>query len=271
MDDGTPDAGAALLERALGYALCAVRPVTPRELNRPTPCGRWDLRALLWHTNDSLAALYEGIEDGYVGVEPASRVRVGDGEVRDGEVRDGEVRDGEDGDGEDGDVTGTRGRHLDEEPAPEPGPVPEPEPEPEPEPGGADDPAAAFRARASRLLGAWAAADCPAGRLVAVDGLPLPAAALARTGALEIAVHGWDIAQAMALPRPVPAALATQLMRTARQLVPRPAVRHPLFGPPLSVPAEADPSDRLVAFLGRDPNGGWRGQGHDAEGRGAQA
>jgi uncharacterized protein (TIGR03086 family) len=88
---------------------------------------------------------------------------------------------------------------------------------------------------------------------VAIADLPLTAAAIARTGALEIAVHGWDIAQATGLPRPVPAALATELMRTARQLVPGPAARHPLFGPPLTVSADADPSDRLVAFLGRDP------------------
>lgn len=195
MDHGTLKSETALLERALGYALCAVRPVTPPALARPTPCRSWDLRALLWHTNDSLAALHEGIEDGHVGLAPA--------------------------------------------------PVREHEP----------DPAAAFRTRASRLLGAWASARGPAGRIVAIADLPLTAAAIARTGALEIAVHGWDIAQATGLPRPVPAALATELMRTARQLVPGPAARHPLFGPPLTVPAEADPSDRLVAFLGRDPYG----------------
>ncbi|MGH3313516.1 MAG: hypothetical protein ACRDP3_23500, partial [Streptomyces sp.] len=61
-----------------------------------------------------------------------------------------------------------------------------------------------------------------------------------------------------------PAALATALMRTARQLVPGPAARAPLFGPPFTVPAEADPSDRLIAFLGRDPYG-WDGydRSHD--------
>ncbi|OEV06603.1 hypothetical protein AN219_34060, partial [Streptomyces nanshensis] len=134
MDDGTPNAGAALLERALGYALCAVRPVTPGALERPTPCGRWDLRALLWHTNDSLAALCEGVEDGYVALGPAVPGRDG--------VRGG-VRVGERG--------GDPGR------APEGGTY-----------GGSDDPATAFRTRASRLMGAWAASDGPAGRLVGV-------------------------------------------------------------------------------------------------------
>ncbi|MCH6160660.1 maleylpyruvate isomerase family mycothiol-dependent enzyme [Streptomyces marispadix] len=227
MDDGTPETGTALLERALGYALCAVRPVTAPTLDRPTPCGSWDLGALLWHACDSLAALYEGFEDGYVA--PAER-----------------------------------------EPRPEPEPVRdmgrEPVPGTEPESQHSlgrgrtvrdDDPAAVFRARASRLLGAWTAAE-GGGRLVAIGDLPLTAAALAGAGALEIAVHGWDVAQATGLPRPVPASLATVLMRTARQLVPRPSARHPLFGPPLTVPAEADPSDRLVAFLGRDPYWAWR-------------
>ncbi|SCK10975.1 TIGR03086 family metal-binding protein [Streptomyces sp. WMMB 322] len=207
MDDGTRDAGTALLERALGYALCAVRPVTAPALNRATPCGRWDLRALLWHTNDSLAALCEGIEDGHVALEPPAAAG-----------------------GSESDRRGPR------------------------------DPAAAFRAAASRLMGAWAGSRTPARRLVAVDDLPLTAAALARTGALEIAVHGWDIAQAIGLPRPVPAALATELIRTARQLVPGPEARHPLFAPPVTVPAEADPSDRLVAFLGRDPYRTRRGE-----------
>jgi len=193
MDDGTTESGTELLERALGYALCAVRPVTPESLHRPTPCRGWDLRALLLHTGDSLAALHEGIEEGRIGLLPAQDA--------------------------------------------------------------AADPAEAFRSGAARLLGAWAAADSPADRLVAIAGLPLTAAAIARTGALEIAVHGWDIARATGLPRPVPAGLATVLLRTARQLLPGPEARHPLFGPPVTVSAEADPSDRLVAFLGRDPYG----------------
>ncbi|WP_314174564.1 TIGR03086 family metal-binding protein [Streptomyces winkii] len=227
MDDAAQDAGTALLERALGYALCSVRPVTPQALNRPTPCARWDLRALLWHTNDSLAALYEGVEHGHVCPERAAP----DGDRR----PEGDRRPGGD-----------------------------------PRPGGGDDPAAVFRARATRLLGAWAASDGPADRFVVIDDLPLTAAALVRTGALEIAVHGWDIAQATGLPRPVPAALATALMRTARHLVPSPAARGPLFGPPLTVCAEADPSDRLVAFLGRDPYGSWRGRERGRAGGGTE-
>jgi uncharacterized protein (TIGR03086 family) len=59
--------GVGLLERAIGYALGSVVAVTPQLLARPTPCSRWDLRALLCHVNDSLAVLYEGVATGCVG------------------------------------------------------------------------------------------------------------------------------------------------------------------------------------------------------------
>ncbi|HZD37555.1 MAG TPA: maleylpyruvate isomerase N-terminal domain-containing protein, partial [Actinomycetes bacterium] len=53
--------GVELLERAIGYALGAVQGVTPALLAAPTPCRDWDLRGLLHHADDSLAALLEGL------------------------------------------------------------------------------------------------------------------------------------------------------------------------------------------------------------------
>jgi Mycothiol maleylpyruvate isomerase N-terminal domain len=61
-----------LLERAIGYALGSVAGVAPRLLSRPTPCPDWDLRALLQHVNDSLAALYEAAATGRIGPDPAA-------------------------------------------------------------------------------------------------------------------------------------------------------------------------------------------------------
>lgn len=222
MEDST-----ALLERALGYALCSVRHVTGPALGSPTPCAEWDLRALLWHAADSLAALYEGVRDGHVAPTPDEGC---------------DERDGCDG-----------------------------PPVPDCSPGGIPgDPVAAFHARAARLLEAWGAGD--GGRTVTVGDLPLPAGALARAGALEIAVHGWDVARSTGRPRHVPVALASELLGTARQLLPEPAARQPLFEPPVPVPAEAGPSDRLVAFLGRDPYAsapyGTPGDGGTGRGRG---
>ncbi|EST32198.1 hypothetical protein N566_20265 [Streptomycetaceae bacterium MP113-05] len=186
-----------LLERAVGYALCSARPVTAALLSRPTPCRGWDLCALLAHTNDSLAALRQGAEEGCTGLQPPEGARGGQG---------------------------------------------------------ACDPVDVFRRNAAGLLGACAATRrTPV--VVTVDGWPLDAAVMAAAGALEIAVHGWDIARATGLPRPIPTALAAALLRTACGLVPEPAGRYPLFGLPVPVPTRADPGDRLVAFLGRDPGG----------------
>ena len=77
-------------------------------------------------------------------------------------------------------------------------------------------------------------------------------AAAARGGAVELAVHGWDVATACGSARRMPDGLATALLRAATSLVDD-ATRHPVFGPPVPVPATAPAQDRLVAFLGRTP------------------
>ncbi|MGH3301327.1 MAG: hypothetical protein ACRDOK_06465 [Streptosporangiaceae bacterium] len=84
----------------------------------------------------------------------------------------------------------------------------------------------------------------------AVGGRPLPADAFATAGALEIAVHGWDVAQARGAGLPIPAELASRLLAVAPLLV-TDAHRASLFGPPVAVPLGACASDRLAGFLGR--------------------
>jgi uncharacterized protein (TIGR03086 family) len=66
-----PPDGAQLLEPSISYALGAALAVTPELLSRPTPCGEWDLRMLLRHACESLAAFGEGIEAGRVGLDAA--------------------------------------------------------------------------------------------------------------------------------------------------------------------------------------------------------
>ncbi|MQY09645.1 TIGR03086 family metal-binding protein [Actinomadura macrotermitis] len=61
---------AGLLERAVAYTLVVLHDVTPAALSRPTPCAGWDLGMLLWHLDDSLAALHEAVDAG--SVAPAS-------------------------------------------------------------------------------------------------------------------------------------------------------------------------------------------------------
>jgi uncharacterized protein (TIGR03086 family) len=174
-----PAEGARLLEPSIGYALGAVLAVTPELLSRPTPCRGWDLRMLLRHASESLAAIGEGIEAGRVGLHPAA---------------------------EDRDL--------------------------------AADPAEAFRDRAGQLLDAWTSLGHRR-QAVEIADCPLAASVMAAAAALEVAVHGWDINQALEI---------------ALVLVPS-AGRYPLFAAPVTVPATAAPSDRLAAFLGRTPPG----------------
>jgi uncharacterized protein (TIGR03086 family) len=63
---------ARLLEPSISYALGAALAVTPELLARPTPCREWDLRMLLRHACESLAACGEGIEAGRIGLDPAA-------------------------------------------------------------------------------------------------------------------------------------------------------------------------------------------------------
>jgi uncharacterized protein (TIGR03086 family) len=67
-----PAEGARLLELSISYALREVVAVTPELLSSPTPCREWDLRMLLRHASESLAAIAEGIETGCVGLDPAA-------------------------------------------------------------------------------------------------------------------------------------------------------------------------------------------------------
>ncbi len=118
---------------------------------------------------------------------------------------------------------------------------------------GHDDPAAdivdALKGRACRLLGAWAGGG---GDLVFVGGCPVSTSIVTCVGAVEVAVHGWDVARACGRHRPIPVELAGELLRLCPAFVAgtdRPA----RFAPPVAVSPLATSSDRLVAFLGRDP------------------
>jgi uncharacterized protein (TIGR03086 family) len=105
--------------------------------------------------------------------------------------------------------------------------------------------------RAARLLAAYAAAG-PAGRLITLGDRQLSASMVAVTGALEIAVHGWDISAACGARRPIPPGLAAVLLPIAPLLI-TPSIRPGLFADPVRLPGPACPGDQLVAFLGRRP------------------
>ena len=211
--------GVDLLERAITYALGSLAAVRPADLRRPTPCPDWDLRDLLAHLDDALAALAEAAEDGRVrppapGGLPWSRAA---GPPAGGRadsplgIRPGADRTG--------------------------------------------DPVARLQATARRALGGWIRVT--GNPTVFVGASPLTAALLTGTGALEVAVHGWDVARACGLHRPIPAPLAEQMLDLAPLFV-TDADRPGRFAAPVPVPPLAAPGDRLVAFLGRCPTAGAR-------------
>jgi uncharacterized protein (TIGR03086 family) len=113
------------------------------------------------------------------------------------------------------------------------------------------DPVSAFRVRAVRLL-----RSCEAlrerTRQVAIGAADFSSDMVAGVGAIEVAVHAWDIAQASGAPRPIPASLAAELLQISPMAVPE-SDRHPLFAEAVEPPPFAHSSDRLVAFLGRRP------------------
>jgi uncharacterized protein (TIGR03086 family) len=188
--------GVALLERATGYTLGGLSLVSPDAMRNPTPCARWDLRALLVHLNDSLQALYEAIAVGRVGLDPA---------------------------------------------APAAGAWGDP----------SIDPVRAARTRAARMIGAWANAHGPGD--ISIADLDLSAGVVAATGAIELAVHGWDVSRACGHDRPIPPALADELYELSLLLV-IDADRPTRFATPVDVSPLATPSERLLAHLGRHPS-----------------
>lgn len=109
---------------------------------------------------------------------------------------------------------------------------------------------ATLRNRACDMLGAWAAVDDR--EWVSVGGRPVSTSVVTATGALEITVHGWDVARTCGRTDPIPAALAEELLPLARLLVTG-ADRPGRFAAALDVPPVAAPGDQLVAFLGRRP------------------
>ncbi len=111
------------------------------------------------------------------------------------------------------------------------------------------EPVDVLRDRAAVLL---SVSYCYAGpeRFVAVSGLPVPTGLVVCTGAIEIAVHGWDVSAALGGGAPIPDALATRMLSLCPLLM---VGREGLFALPVEVPAQASPGDRLVGYLGRHP------------------
>jgi uncharacterized protein (TIGR03086 family) len=112
------------------------------------------------------------------------------------------------------------------------------------------DPVGVLKNRACTMVGAWVEPDGPG--TITVADRSLASEVVAAAGAVEVAVHGWDVARACGARRSVPPALAEELLVLSGLFVDDDDRPH-RFGPPVPVDPRAAAGDRLVALLGRDP------------------
>ncbi|TDD41317.1 TIGR03086 family protein [Nonomuraea terrae] len=115
------------------------------------------------------------------------------------------------------------------------------------------DPALLVRDGAAEMLGGWSALRDGDAGTVCVGNQRLTGPMVAAAGAIEIAVHGWDVARSCGERRPIPPLMAEELLDLARLFVTC-ADRPSRFAPPMVVPAYAPAQDHLLAHLGRDPD-----------------
>ncbi|MGV9387467.1 TIGR03086 family metal-binding protein [Nonomuraea sp. NPDC003707] len=113
-----------------------------------------------------------------------------------------------------------------------------------------DNPVRTFADRARQLLAAVTPPRADACSVAIADHV-LSREILVAVGVVEVAIHGWDIASSCNVRKPIPAALALGIMEIVPVVVTDDA-RTSIFGPPVLVSSLDSPSDRLLAFLGRE-------------------
>ena len=118
----------------------------------------------------------------------------------------------------------------------------------------AADRVAGLQRRACVLLGVWSGGAAPGPVRVGLGDRALAGPLLVRTAALEIAVHGWDVARATGRGLRIPEQLAGALLATAVRVV-GPADRGVRFAPPRPAAPGAGYDAPLLRFLGRDLTG----------------
>ena len=110
---------------------------------------------------------------------------------------------------------------------------------------------AQFRSEADRTLAAWTAHGLDGE--VDVGAGPMPAPAGLGINLLDTTTHSWDIARATGQDASLPDALAAIVLSLCRDIVTDDIRTFAGFDPAVPVGTDADPTDQLVAFLGRQP------------------
>ncbi|MEP7203922.1 MAG: TIGR03086 family metal-binding protein [Ilumatobacteraceae bacterium] len=114
-----------------------------------------------------------------------------------------------------------------------------------------DDPGVQFREAAALALAAWRTPGV-LDRVIDAGPGPMPGKVLASINLLDTATHSWDIATACGQPATLPDAVAHAALEASRSTISS-EIRAGRFGPEVQAPSNADPTQQLVAFLGRQP------------------
>lgn len=115
--------------------------------------------------------------------------------------------------------------------------------------------------RLARLAAAWQDEGAWTG-MTRAGGIDLPGEVAGKVAVNEIVVHGWDLAAATGHDY----ACEPELVQAAYEFVQSAVAQNPdgspgLFGPPVAVPDNARPLDRLIGLTGRAPS--WRPDAKD--------
>jgi len=114
-----------------------------------------------------------------------------------------------------------------------------------------DDPAASYADASAAALTAASTGDTLSRvHTTALGDMPGPA--LAGFTTLDIVVHGWDLARATGQRANLDDAVTGHVLAFAEQAI-TPGFRGPRIGPAVAVSPDAGLTDRLVAFMGRQP------------------
>jgi uncharacterized protein (TIGR03086 family) len=114
-----------------------------------------------------------------------------------------------------------------------------------------DDVGVQFSAELARTLASWKARGLEGE--VDVGAGPMPAAAAISVNLVDTSTHAWDVATATGQDPALPEDLAATILGVAEGFV-GPELRQAVgIGPPVPVPDDASSTDRLVAFMGRQP------------------
>lgn len=115
------------------------------------------------------------------------------------------------------------------------------------------DPAREFRAAAADLVAGWE--EYGVDREVSVTGAKLPGEQVLGMTVIEFLTHGWDLAVATGQSVPFTEQEAQEALdRAEATLPPQYRGENMPFGPIVPVAGDAPAVDRMVGFMGRDPD-----------------